>query len=72
MASLNASEWSNSNARWLDHRVKNALATVSAVVAHSQNGSDAIADFVTTLNGRIRHFWHNAEGFGIAAIVSVS
>lgn len=38
----------------LDHRVKNSLATVSAVVAHSQNGSESMADFAAALNGRIR------------------
>jgi PAS domain S-box-containing protein len=38
----------------LDHRVKNALATVSAVVSHTQQGSRSIADFVAALDGRIR------------------
>jgi len=36
----------------LDHRVKNTLATVSAVVAHSLDGSELIC--ATALNGRIR------------------
>jgi PAS domain S-box-containing protein len=38
----------------LDHRVKNALATVSAVVSHTQHGSRSVADFVAALDGRIR------------------
>jgi PAS domain S-box-containing protein len=38
----------------LDHRVKNALATVSAVVSQTQQGSRSIADFVAALDGRIR------------------
>jgi len=38
----------------LDHRVKNALATVSAVVTHTQQGSKSVADFVAALDGRIR------------------
>jgi two-component sensor histidine kinase len=38
----------------LDHRVKNALATVSAVVSHTQQGSRTVADFVAALDGRIR------------------
>ena len=38
----------------LDHRVKNALATVSAVVSHTWQGSRSVADFVAALDGRIR------------------
>jgi PAS domain S-box-containing protein len=38
----------------LDHRVKNALSTVSAVVSHTQEGSRSVASFVTALKGRIR------------------
>ena len=38
----------------LDHRVKNALATVSAVVSHTGQGSRSVADFVAALDGRIR------------------
>jgi PAS domain S-box-containing protein len=38
----------------LDHRVKNALATVSAVVSHTQRGSRSVADFVAALKGRLR------------------
>jgi PAS domain S-box-containing protein len=38
----------------LDHRVKNALATVSAVVSHTQQGSRSVVDFVAALDGRIR------------------
>jgi PAS domain S-box-containing protein len=38
----------------LDHRVKNALATVSAVVSQTQHESRSVADFVAALDGRIR------------------
>jgi PAS domain S-box-containing protein len=38
----------------LDHRVKNALATVSAVVSHTQQGSRSVANFVAALKGRLR------------------
>src|SRR5262249_11550529 len=37
----------------LDHRVKNALSTVSAVVSHTRQGSGSVANFVAALNGRI-------------------
>ena len=56
----------------LDHRVKNALATVSAVVSHTRQGSRSVADFVAALDGRIRsmatthellssHRWHGVS-----------
>jgi PAS domain S-box-containing protein len=38
----------------LDHRVKNALATVTAVISHTQQGSRSVADFAAALEGRIR------------------
>jgi PAS domain S-box-containing protein len=38
----------------LDHRVKNALATVSAVVSHTGQGSRSVTDFVGALEGRLR------------------
>src|SRR5262249_47685561 len=38
----------------LDHRVKNALATVSSVIAHTAVGSGSVANFVAALDGRIR------------------
>src|SRR5262249_57146145 len=38
----------------LDHRVKNALSTVSAVISHTQQGSRSVADFAAALEGRIR------------------
>jgi PAS domain S-box-containing protein len=38
----------------LDHRVKNALATVSAVIARTQDASGSAGDFVAALHGRIR------------------
>jgi two-component sensor histidine kinase len=37
----------------LDHRVKNALATVSAVISHTRQGSRSVADFVAALDGRV-------------------
>ena len=38
----------------LDHRVKNVLATVSAIIAQAQEASSSQADFVTGLNSRIK------------------
>jgi PAS domain S-box-containing protein len=38
----------------LDHRVKNALATVSSVVSHTGVGNRSVADFVVALEGRLR------------------
>jgi len=38
----------------LDHRVKNALATVSSVVSQTSVGSRSVANFVESLDGRIR------------------
>jgi len=38
----------------LDHRVKNALATVSAVVSQTREGSRSFDDFIAALEGRIR------------------
>jgi PAS domain S-box-containing protein len=38
----------------LDHRVKNALATVSAVVSHTLQGHGSLAELVVALDGRIR------------------
>jgi PAS domain S-box-containing protein len=56
----------------LDHRVKNALSTVSALVSQCRQGSGSIADFVAALDGRIRsmatthellssHQWHGVS-----------
>lgn len=56
----------------LDHRVKNALSTVSALVSHTRQGSRSVADFVAALDGRIRsmaathellsfHRWHGVS-----------
>ena len=38
----------------LDHRVKNALATVSAVVTHTRQGSRSVGAFATALDGRVQ------------------
>jgi PAS domain S-box-containing protein len=38
----------------LDHRVKNVLATVSAVVSHTLEGRRSVASFAAALEGRIR------------------
>jgi PAS domain S-box-containing protein len=38
----------------LDHRVKNALATVSAVASRTQDASTSVADFAGALDGRIK------------------
>jgi two-component sensor histidine kinase/integral membrane sensor domain MASE1 len=37
----------------LDHRVKNVLATVSAIIAQTRQGSTSYADFLARLNSRI-------------------
>jgi two-component sensor histidine kinase len=37
----------------LDHRVKNALATVCAVISHSRQGSRSVSDFAASVEGRI-------------------
>jgi PAS domain S-box-containing protein len=38
----------------LDHRVKNSLATIGAVVSHTLDASNSMADFATALDGRIQ------------------
>ena len=38
----------------LDHRVKNALATVSAVVSHTREGRRSVDDFIAAIEGRLR------------------
>jgi PAS domain S-box-containing protein len=38
----------------LDHRVKNALATVSSVISQTRKGSQLAAEFAAALEGRIR------------------
>jgi len=38
----------------LDHRVKNALATVSSIVSHTGAGYQSVADVVAALEGRLR------------------
>jgi PAS domain S-box-containing protein len=38
----------------LDHRVKNALSTVAAVISRTRQGSRSVADFAAALEGRIR------------------
>ncbi len=61
----------------LDHRVKNALATVSAVVSHTQQESRSVADFVDVLDGRIRSMAtthellssHRWQGVSLAELV---
>jgi two-component sensor histidine kinase len=38
----------------LDHRVKNMLATVSAIASRTQETTDSMAEFVAALDGRIK------------------
>ena len=56
----------------LDHRVKNVLATVCAIIAQTQNAKRSMADFVVTVESRIkslasthellsRSHWHGAS-----------
>jgi PAS domain S-box-containing protein len=61
----------------LDHRVKNALATVSAVVSQTQQESRSVADFVAALDGRVRSMAtthellssHRWEGLSLTELV---
>jgi PAS domain S-box-containing protein len=61
----------------LDHRVKNALATVSAVVSHTGQGTASVGDFVAALDGRIRSMAtthellssHRWQGVSLAELV---
>jgi PAS domain S-box-containing protein len=50
----------------LDHRVKNALATVSSVVSQTAVGSTSVANFVKALDGRLRSMatTHELLSFG--------
>jgi PAS domain S-box-containing protein len=45
----------------LDHRVKNSLATVSAVVSHTLSASSSMADFATALDGRVQSMARTQE-----------
>jgi PAS domain S-box-containing protein len=45
----------------LNHRVKNALATFSAVVSQTQKGSRSVASFAEALEGRIRSMANTHE-----------
>jgi two-component sensor histidine kinase len=38
----------------LDHRVKNSLATISAIVTHTLNASSSMAEFAKALDGRLQ------------------
>jgi PAS domain S-box-containing protein len=61
-----AQERQHALAAELDHRVKNALATVSAVVSHTRQGSTSLANFAAALDGRIRSMatTHELLSFG--------
>jgi PAS domain S-box-containing protein len=50
----------------LDHRVKNVLSSVSAVVAHTRQESSSLADFAEALEGRIQSMamTHELLSFG--------
>ena len=43
----------------LDHRVKNALATVWAVASHTREGSSSVDGFLAALEGRTSHDGNN-------------
>jgi two-component sensor histidine kinase len=61
----------------LDHRVKNVLATVSAVAAQTKDTSRSMEEFVTALEGRIRSMasahellsFRRWQGIPVAALV---
>jgi PAS domain S-box-containing protein len=62
----------------LDHRVKNVLATVSAVASHTKDASGSMEEFVAALDGRIQSMagahellsFRRWEGIPIAALVA--
>jgi two-component sensor histidine kinase len=56
----------------LDHRVKNVLATVSAVVSHTRNVSGSMADFATALDGRVQSMARTHEMLSACAWQGVS
>ena len=45
----------------LDHRVKNVLATVGAIITQSQDGNSSLAEFVAALDHRIKSFARTHE-----------
>jgi PAS domain S-box-containing protein len=61
----------------LDHRVKNVLATVGAIIRHTQHSTPLMADFVTALEQRIESLagthellsHHNWRGVSLAEVV---
>jgi len=61
----------------LDHRVKNALATVSAVVSHTREGNRSVNDFIAALEGRLRSMAsahellsaHRWQGISLAELI---
>ena len=61
----------------LDHRVKNVLATVGAIIRHTQHSTPSMADFVTALEQRIELLagthellsHHNWRGVSLADVV---
>ena len=56
----------------LDHRVKNALATVSSVVSQTGIGNRSISDFVAALDGRLRSMAATHELLGARCWEGVS
>jgi PAS domain S-box-containing protein len=56
----------------LDHRVKNALATVSSVVSQTEIGNRSMTDFVSALEGRLRSMAATHELLGARCWQGVS
>jgi PAS domain S-box-containing protein len=56
----------------LDHRVKNALATVSSIVSHTGVGNRSVTDFVAALEGRVRSMAATHELLGAGCWRGVS
>jgi PAS domain S-box-containing protein len=56
----------------LDHRVKNALATVSSVVSHTGSGNRSVTHFVAALEGRLRSMAATHELLGACCWQGVS
>jgi PAS domain S-box-containing protein len=56
----------------LDHRVKNSLATIGAVVSHTLNASSSMADFATALDGRVQSMARTHELLSVSRWQGIS
>jgi PAS domain S-box-containing protein len=56
----------------LDHRVKNVLATVTAIVTQTRNAGNSVTDFVTALDSRIKSLARTHELLSLSRWSGVS